>query len=118
MNVSSIVAEYVSNWLKTNNKSYSWLANELGVSKSLVQHLLSGARTFTSDRILQVADVLGVSVEALLREGEEAGGYSVQLRGKISTREGESALNNVIFSCLKEDELYFANEIFKKGKKG
>lgn len=118
MNISSIVAIYVKDWLKVNEKSYNWLANELGVSKSLVQHLLSGARTFTSERILQVADVLGVSVEDLLKKKEEASGYSVQLRGKITTREGESALNNVIFSCLKDDEIYFANEIFKKGLKG
>ncbi|QFT91168.1 Helix-turn-helix domain protein [Bacillus sp. THAF10] len=118
MNISSVVADYLRNWLKENDKSYSWLANELKVSKSLVQHLLSGARTFTSERILQVSDVLGISVEELLNEEKKKRGYSVQLRGKISTREGESALNNVIFSCLKDDEIYYANEIFKKGIKG
>jgi predicted transcriptional regulator len=118
MNVSSIVAGHVSDWLKMNGKSYSWLANELGVSKSLVQHMLSGERVFTSERILQVSDVIRVSVEELIHEKEEARGYTVQLRGKVSTEEGESALENVVFSCLKDDEIYYANEIFKKRIKG
>lgn len=117
MNISSVVAKYVSNWLKQNNKSYNWLADELGVSKSLVQHMLNGTRNFTSERILKVAKVLGVSVDELIHEEQEAKGYTVQLRGKISTREGESALQNVIFACLKDDEIYYANEIFKKGLK-
>lgn len=117
MNVSSIVASYVSNWLKQNDKSYQWLADELGVSKSLVQHMLNGSRTFTSERILQVASVLNVSIDELIQEKQTSNMYTVQLRGEISTREGDSALKNVIFSCLKDDEIYYANEMFKKGLK-
>lgn len=117
MNVSSIVASYVSNWLKQNDKSYQWLADELGVSKSLVQHMLNGSRTFTSERILQVASVLNVSIDELIQEKQTSNIYTVQLRGEISTREGDSALKNVIFSCLKDDEIYYANEMFKKGLK-
>jgi len=118
MSVSSVVATYVSNWLKQNKLSYQWLADELKVSKSLVQHMVNGKRTFTSERIFQVADVLGVSVDELINNKQEAKEYTVQLRGKISTREGESALHNVIFSCFKEDEIYYANEVFSKGLKG
>lgn len=117
MNVSSIVASYVSNWLKQNDKSYQWLADELGVSKSLVQHMLNGSRTFTSERILQVASVLNVSIDELIQEKQTSNIYTVQLRGEISTREGDSALKNVIFSCLKDDEIYYAKEMFKKGLK-
>lgn len=118
MSVSSVVAAYVSNWLKQYDKSYQWLADELGVSKSLVQHMLNGTRTFTSERIFQVANVLDVSVDELINDKQESKEYTVQLRGEISTRVGESALQNVIFSCLKDDEIYYANEIFKKGIKG
>lgn len=118
MSVSSVVAAYVSNWLKQHNKSYQWLADELGVSKSLVQHMLDGTRIFTTERIFQVANVLGVSVDELINDKKESAEYAVQLRGEISTREGESALQNVIFSCLKDDEIYYANEIIKKGIKG
>lgn len=117
MNVSSVVADYVSSWLKQHKKSYQWLADELGVSKSLVQHMLNGTRMFTSERIFQVADVLSVSVNDLIHEKEEAKVYTVQLRGNVSTRSGESALQNVIFSCLKDDEIQYANEIFKTGLK-
>lgn len=117
-NIDNIVASYVSYWLKINKKSYSWLADELGVSKSLVQHMLSGARTFTSERILKVADILGISVEELIGENQKELEYTVQLRGKVSTLEGKSSLENVIFSCLKDDEIRYAKEILKKGIKG
>lgn len=117
MSVSSVVAAYVSNWLKQHGKSYQWLADELEVSKSLVQHMINGTRTFTSERIFQVASILGVSVDELINNKQEAKEYMVQLRGEISTREGESALQNVIFSCLKDDEIYYANEVFIKGIK-
>lgn len=36
--------------------------------------------------------------------------YAVHINGKISTRQGESDLENVIFSCLKNDEILFENE--------
>ncbi|WP_106496144.1 helix-turn-helix domain-containing protein [Lentibacillus sp. Marseille-P4043] len=118
MSVSSVVAVYVSNWLKQHKKSYQWLADELGVSKSLVQHMINGDRTFTSERIFQVSEVLDVSVDELIDKKSPSKEYTVQLRGKITTREGESALQNVIFSCFKDDEIYYANEIFNKGIKG
>lgn len=118
MSVSSVVASYVSNWLKQHQKSYQWLADELGVSKSLVQHMINGTRKFTSERIFQIANVIGVSVDELINGEQESKEYTVQLRGEISTRLGESALQNVIFSCLKDEEIYYANEIFQKGIKG
>lgn len=115
MGVSSVVASYVGNWLKQHNKSYQWLADELDVSKSLVQHMINGTRTITSERIFQLSNVLDVPVNELINNQQESEEYVVQLRGEISTREGKSALQNVIFSCLKDDEIYYANEIFKKG---
>jgi plasmid maintenance system antidote protein VapI len=112
--VRATVSVQVGNWLKKHNKSYQWLADELGVSKSFIQHMINGTRTFTSERIFQVSNILGVSVNELINNERESKEYNVQIRGEISTREGESALQNVIFSCLKDDEIYYANEIFKK----
>lgn len=40
--------------------------------------------------------------------------YTVHINGKISTRQGESDLENVIFSCLKDDEILFANKWMKQ----
>ncbi len=117
MSINRVVADYVTNWLKGNGKSYQWLADELGVSKSLVQHMVNGNRSFTSERIFQLSKIFDVSIDELIDEKQSTFGYAVHLRGEISTREGQSTLDHIIFSCLKDDELFYVEEVLKKGVK-
>lgn len=36
--------------------------------------------------------------------------YTIHLNGELSNRKSESDIRNIIFSCLKDDEIRYANE--------
>jgi predicted transcriptional regulator len=45
-------------WLRNNSKSQQWLANKLGVSRTAVQHWISGRRKVSDNRIDQLRAVM------------------------------------------------------------
>jgi len=102
--VNQIAIDKIRNWLDERNKSIQWLAGEIGISKSLMGHILTGERQFLPERMSQVAKVMGITVEELLtKENEEEIAYTISLRGKADSRAAKRHLNNMLFAI--EDTL-------------
>lgn len=114
MNGNNIAIERVLEWLNENEKSYQWLADEIGVSKSLMGHILNGTRQFLPERIVQVAKAIGTTPAQLMepRYTEEKP-YTLQLRGKADSRVAKRHIENMLFAI--EDSLLIerANSIPK-----
>lgn len=99
MRTNEIVIRKVKTWLEQHNISYQTLANKLGISKSLVGHMLSGERTLLPERIEKLADLMEISVTELVRdESFQTGPLKYQLRGTASNRRSKRELEALLFS--------------------
>lgn len=99
MNTQEIVVKKVKAWLEAEGKSYQWLADELGLSKSMVGHLLAGTRVLQPHYIERIARLMNTQVADLLREESgEKGLLTVHLRGAISSRRSKRELDSLIFA--------------------
>lgn len=105
MNQNDMVIQKVKKWMEDNGKSTQWLADEIGVSKSLVGHILTGQRQFLPERIVQVAKVMGTTTAQLMEpEYTEEKPYTLQLRGKADSRVAKRHIKNMLFAI--EDSLF------------
>lgn len=107
--VNQVAIDKIRAWLKKEGKSIQWLAEEIGISKSLMGHILTGKRQFLPERMSQVAKVMGITVEELIRrEIEEEKAYTVSLHGKADSRVAKRHLNNLLYAiedCLRNEEM-------------
>lgn len=60
MKTNDIVLNKIINWLEAEDKSYEWLAEQLGVSKALVGSMLKGDCTLKSERVEQFARIMRI----------------------------------------------------------
>lgn len=98
MKTNEVVIKNVKHWLKENDKTHEWLAEELDVSKSLVGHMLSGKRAILPKRIEALSKVTGIPMKELVKDGSQSGGLTVQLRGQTSNRRSRQDLKSMIFA--------------------
>lgn len=110
MNTNEAVVSKVKNWLASEHKSYQWMADQLSVSKALIGHLLSGERTLQPKHIEQFANVLGLSVQELVKT-EQQGPLTVQLRGNLSNRRSKRELDALLFAI--EDYIGLKEQVDK-----
>ncbi|KMY52539.1 DNA-binding protein [Bacillus sp. FJAT-27231] len=111
MNRNEMVINKVRTWLEENDKSYQWLANQIGVSKSLMGHILNGNRQFLPNRMIQVAEAMGITVEELITpEHKKEKPYTLQLRGKADSRITQDHLKNMMFAIEDYLRIQRANE--------
>lgn len=99
MNSNTIIVNNIRLWLQDNQKSQQWLAQEIGVSKALVGHMLNESRVIQPQRIVAIAKALGVSVNELTTDAsmrEER--MTVELRGKLSNRRSKMELERLKFA--------------------
>lgn len=109
MNLNTVIANNIKLWLHDNQKSQQWLAQEIGVSKALVGHMLNESRVLQPRRIVAIAKALGVSVNELTTDAsmkEER--MTVELRGTLSNRRSKMELERLKFAIedyvgLKDD---------------
>jgi len=98
----------VRDWLEMEGKSIQDLAEEVGISKSLMEHILTGKRQFLPNRMAQVAKVIGVTVEELLAEDRSEKPYELSLHGKANSRDVKRQMENMLFAiedCLRIEEI-------------
>jgi len=98
----------VKDWLDTEGKSIQDLAEEVGINKSLMGHILTGKRQFLPNRMAQVTKVMGITVEELLAEDHSEKSYVLSLRGKANSRTTKRQLENMLFAiedCLRIEEI-------------
>lgn len=99
MKTNEIVIVKVKSWLKENGKSHEWLADELGVSKALVGHMLSGRRTILPKRIEALSKVLDIPMKELLEDTSiQSERLTVELRGKTTNRRSKQEVEALLFA--------------------
>lgn len=94
--------EYVLNQikllLKEQGKSYQDLSHEIGISKSLVGHLLSGERVMKPERLIAIAQALDVEVNELIQPVENNGPLEVVFRGELTNRKSKRDFESILFA--------------------
>lgn len=99
MNSNTIIVNNIKLWLQDHQKSQQWLAEEIGVSKALVGHMLNESRVIQPQRIVDIANVLGVSVNELTTDPSMRDErMTVELRGTLSNRRSKMELERLKFA--------------------
>ncbi|TCI46184.1 XRE family transcriptional regulator [Exiguobacterium sp. SH3S2] len=99
MKSNTIIVNNIKSRLQDNQKSHQWLAQEIGVSKAMVGHMLNESRVIQPQRIVSIAKALGVSVNELTTDAsmrEER--MTVELRGTLSNRRAKMELERLKFA--------------------
>lgn len=87
-------------WLQKNNRSQAWLAKEMQIAPSMLSQLFSSERRLQPSHIEKISAVTGMSVPELASSTEdEDDQLSYSLRGKITTKEGERALAQLLLDA-------------------
>lgn len=98
MKTNEVVIKNVKYWLKENDKTHEWLAEELNVSKSLVGHMLFGKRAILPKRIEALSKITGIPMKELVKDSSHSGNLTVQLRGQTSNRRSKQDLKSMMFA--------------------
>jgi len=99
MKTNDIVINKIINWLEAEDKSYEWLAEQLGVSKALVGFMLKGDCTLKSERIEQFARIMRITTKELVHtDAIIEDQLTVNLLGELSNRRSKrEGLNTLLF---------------------
>ena len=101
----------VKQWLAETHCTQSWLANQMGVTPSLVNQLFSGERKLQPAQIAKMSEITHKSIAELASlEDIQAGEMVYSLLGKISNEDGERALAQLLI-----DVEHFAQLVSKQG---
>lgn len=96
---NQILIQNIKSWLEDHQKSHQWLAQEIGVSKAMIGHMLNESRVIQPQRIVDIANALEVSVKDLTSDAsmkEER--MTVELRGTLSNRRSKMELERLKFA--------------------
>lgn len=93
-NVNTLVIGKLKRWKDENNVTNRYIAKNLGITDALVGQYLNAKKQLPNTRFLQVAELMNISMDELLSDGNKP--YKVHLRGKISNFAGELGLDRVI----------------------
>lgn len=96
--MNKILLTNLKSILKQRGKSYQWLADELGVSKAQVGHLLSGERKMTKDRLLSISQILNCEIDSFLPSTPVNGALAIELRGEFSGRKSKRSFEKALFA--------------------
>lgn len=95
------VSKKIRSWMLENEKSLKWLADQIDVSKSLVGHMLNGARKWQEEQLIVVAKIMGMPLSQLLDMKDSSPSqpaYTVRLRGNVETRIAKRHLDELLFA--------------------
>lgn len=99
MKTNDIVINKIINWLEAEDKSYEWLAEQLGVSKALVEFMLKGYCTLKSERIEQFARIMRITTKELVHtDAIIEDQLTVNLLGELSNRRSKRELDSLLFA--------------------
>lgn len=99
MKSTEIALLRIKSLLQEMGKSYQWLSDETGISKSLIGHMLSGERVMKPERLTAIAKALHVSVKDLITpENTENDPLQVVFRGELSNRKSKRTFESTLFA--------------------
>lgn len=97
MNTTEKMLIAINAWLKDNDKTKAWLAQEMRVDRTLVSKILSGERQLTAKRMSQIVEITGIDLSNLLKEpNTDYQELTYSLRGNFSTRKSQSEFNKLL----------------------
>lgn len=106
MNTNEKVIKVMNEWLQNNGKTKKWLAEGMGVDRTLVSKILAGDRPLTPQRMTQMAEVIGIDLSAILKETKtENAELTYSLRGRFSNRKSQSEFNQMLYSIKSYEKL-------------
>lgn len=97
MNTSDTVLKNINEQLKSQGKSRDWLAQQTGLSSSMIGHMLSGNRNIIPKRLVQIAQALEVSPSVLMKDPAKEERFTVKLRGETSNRRSKTEMSSLLF---------------------
>ncbi|MDM5246122.1 helix-turn-helix transcriptional regulator [Lysinibacillus sp. G4S2] len=116
MNTYEVVITRVKKWLESEGKSYQWLADQMGISKSLIGFILKGERTLKPERIEQIAKIMNLTTKELMEsEVITKDKLTVNLRGKLTNRRSRRELDSLLFAI--EDYIGLKEQVEDVGTK-
>ena len=68
LDLNLVIARNIMTQLKRNNKKQVELAAGIGVSKQVINKILSGARMVNAIELHQIADYFGIAMEELMEQ--------------------------------------------------
>ncbi|MBK3493975.1 helix-turn-helix transcriptional regulator [Viridibacillus sp. YIM B01967] len=93
------IIEEINKWLTENDFTQKQFAEKLGVSDSLIGAILKGQRRITTQRITQIANIMGKTVSELKgKRTIEEQGYMLQLRGHATSRKSKIDVQNIVLA--------------------
>lgn len=99
MSSNQILIQNIKAWLEDHQKSHQWLAQEIGVSKAMIGHMLNESRVIQPQRIVDIANALGVSIKDLTSDASmKEKRMTVELRGTLSNRRSKMELERLKFA--------------------
>ena len=74
-----------------------WLAEQMGVAKSLISQIFNGTRKLQTTHIISMSEITGLSIGELASSDQENSNQPfIPLRGKISNEHGQRALDQLL----------------------
>lgn len=99
MKSNEYVLDRIKSLLEQQGKSYQLLAEEIGVSKSLIGHMLSGEREMKPERLITIAKALNVDVKELVKPIQsQKGPLEIIFRGTLTNRKSKRAFDSALFA--------------------
>ncbi len=93
---NSIVGKRIQERLDEIGWSQSRLADELGVSRQIINKIIHGRKNVTLEEIKLIADILGISLEDLVQENNEnevEEDPMIAFMGEVDSQEARDGLN-------------------------
>ncbi|MFA1738976.1 MULTISPECIES: helix-turn-helix domain-containing protein [Lysinibacillus] len=100
MKTNDIVVKKVKNWLESEKKSYQWLAEQLEISKSLVEFMLNGEHALKPEHIEHLAKIMDISIKDLIQPDDfvKKDKFTVNLIGELSNRRSRREFDSLLFA--------------------
>ena len=94
MNINMLIANNILDVLKSKGKKQMELADGIGVSKQTMSKMLNGGRSINAIELKQIADLLGISMDSLVRVPEKQVTQDVihTFMGRVETEAARDAL--------------------------
>ena len=61
---NAVVINNVQGWLKANNRSQKWLAEQIAVTPGLMSQIFSGSASYRQKQLINIASVINVPFES------------------------------------------------------
>lgn len=108
MKSNEYVLDRIKFHISEQGTSYQLLSEEIGVSKSLIGHMLSGKRVMKPERLVAIAKALNVEVEELIKPLESKNGpLEIKIRGELTSRKSNRTFDYALFAI--EDYITMKN---------